>query len=485
MLNFSLFISRICRKVSLDHEIIVATCACLLKLNQGIEISPIGGSDIVAYIHNLTYGGFSHSFFTDFSLSEIGSVILYLLQNVSLSEAEQIHLLGINRHLPHVLVKTYLLDLQSKYAESLDTFLKAEKAEDRALVFDWLSNKFKEGTQGKIQKQMIDRLSDLVEIDSDKTAHLVKDWQINGHAFIIKKLDSAPNLQLKYLAELSKDQYDKELLLIYVRLLCLYDKKKLVKFLKDFENDYIEESLQICKNFSAIEAQAVLNEKQGGVKEALELWAGLITETKSRLQRQVYKKEVISPKEIKSLGKLISKYSKVCVRNLNALDLGEIEEFWFKIFKDCLDCFCEFKDFFYLYPQLELMLHGCLNQILENMLENVDLRAILDCLSSQYEDFPFKHIRQNIIKVLERFTHQQIIKQQALKLLKQDSAFSINQLYSSRLEGHASDFFICRSCGKKIGQVTGNVFIFACGHVFHKRCQDLPYCLICNDSNKS
>lgn len=493
LLNFSLFTAKVCEKteIPVNSEFIVPACIVLIKLNGPVESNAIGGSDIVSFIHNLSYqGGYltaqaNSATFNEMSLQDIGKVVLKMLQSVTLSDEEQKRLLECNKTIPHVLVKTYLLDLQKRYADSLNCFLNAEKAEDRAQVFEWLNSKFKEGPQNELQKKMIDRLGELVEIDSDKTSHLVKDWHKDGHSFIIKKLDSAPNLQLKYLAELPKDQYDKDLLLIYVRLLCLYDKAKLVKFLKNFDNDYIEESLSICKTFSASEAEALLNEKQGGVKEALEIWAVLISDTKTLLQRQVYKKEVISSKEIRSFGKLIRKYSKVCIRNVKALDLGEIEEFWFKIFRDCLDCFIEFKDYFYLYPQLEPMLHGCLNFILENMLEYVDLRAILDCLSSQYEDFPFKHIRQNIIKVLERFTHQQIIKQQALKLLKQDSACSINQLYSSRLEGHASDFFICRSCGKKVGQVAGNIFIFACGHVFHKRCQDLPYCFICNDSNKS
>ena len=486
MRNFSCFIAKVSEKtqIPIEHEVVIAVSTCLLRVAEPIESNLNYGSDIVAYIHNLAYGEPNQAVFAEYSLKELGTVLLKILKNCgTLTDAEQKSLLALSKPTPHVLVKAFLLDLQSRHEESLDTFLQASAPSDKVLVFDWLDLKFNEGPNEPLKKKTIEELGILVEIDSDKTAHLVKKWYKNSHTFIIKKLDSAPNLQLKYLAELSPDQFDKDLLLIYVKLLSLHDSRKLVKFLKNFDNDYIEETLKVCKEFKAVEAEAYLNEKQGGVKEALDLWLELISETKSVLIRKVYKKEFIPAKEILKLGNLIKKYSKVCVRNSKALDLSEIEEFWLRNFKDCLDCFVDFKDYFYLYPQLEPMLHACLSFILEYMLEYVDLPTILDCLSNDYDDFPFKHIRQNIIQVLERYSHQQMIKQHALKLLKSDSAASITQLYSSRLEGHSSDFFICRSCGKKINQTSGNIFIFACGHVYHKRCQDLPACLICNDNN--
>lgn len=486
MLNFSCFIAKISEKtkIPIEHGIVVAISSCLLQITEPIESSPTHGSDIVSFIHNLNYGGPNNAVFSEFSIKDLGTIILNLLKTCeNLSDSEKKSLLALSLKSPHILVKAFLLDLQDKHLESLSIFLQASNLTEKILVFDWLDSKFKESPHDVLKKKTIDELGTLVDIDSDKTANLVKNWYKNSHAFIIKKLDSAPNLQLKYLAELSPDQFDKDLLLIYVKLLSIHDNKKLVKFLKNFDNDYLEESLKICKEFNSIEAQAYLNEKQGDVKESLDLWAELTQETKSNLIRKVYKKEMISAKEILNLGKLIRKYSKVCVRNSKALDLSEIEEFWFRNFRDCLNCFVDFKDYFYLYPQLEPMLHACLGFILESMLEHVDLANILDCFVSEYDDFPFKHIRQNIIQVLERFSHQQTIKQQALKLLKSDSAVSINQLYYSRLEGHASDFFICRSCGKKINQTSGNILIFACGHVYHKRCQDLPACLICNDNN--
>lgn len=486
LLNFSCFIAKMSEKtqIPIEHDIIIAISSCLLQVTEPIESSQTHGSDIVSYIHNLNYGGPNNAVFSEFSIKDLGTVLLKLLKSCEkLSNSEQKSLLSMSLKSPHILVKTFLLDTKDNYLESLNIFLQAPNLAEKILVFDWLDSKFKESPHEVLKKKTIDELGTLVEIDSDKTANLVKNWYKNSHTFIIKKLDSAPNLQLKYLAELSPDQFDKDLLLIYVKLLSIHDNKKLVKFLKNFDNDYLEESLKICKEFNSIEAQAYLNEKQGDVKESLDLWAELASETKSSLIRKVYKKEMISAKEILNLGKLIRKYSKVCVRNSKALDLSEIEEFWFRNFKDCLNCFVDFKDYFYLYPQLEPMLHSCLGIILESMLEYVDLAEILDCFASEFDDFPFKHIRQNIIQVLERFSHQQTIKQQALKLLKSDSAVSINQLYYSRLEGHASDFFICRSCGKKISQTSGNILIFACGHVYHKRCQDLPACLICNDNN--
>jgi Golgi CORVET complex core vacuolar protein 8 len=478
--------------VALPLDVTLGVSYYFLNIKLNIENIPIGGSDILSYINNITYGEQDRLSFTDFSLKDIGKVLLKMLKLTPQLPGNNLEsLLKLSEESPHTLVTVYLLDLKKDYIKSLKTLLNSDEKE---CIFDWLDSKFKIYTQKDLKNEVMDILSILVEIDSDKTAHLVKDWYQNSHGFIIKKLDNAPILQLKYLGELLKDQFDKDLVLKYVKLMCEHSPDGLLKFLKSSDFEYYDECLKICREFEkaqyiasarfdsnhVIQAQAYLNEKLGGVKESLDLWIGSIQATRLDLIQKMRKKEVIQAKSISELGKKIEKYGKVCIRNTEALDSNEIEEFWFCIFRNTLDCYVEFKEFFYLYPQLEPILHSSIKGILSNMLEHVDLSQIISCISSEYDDFPFKHLRDNMIDVFFRRSHQKKILQLAVGLLKADTAMSMSLLYSSRLKGHASDFFLCRSCGKKINGSVGDVFIFACGHVYHKRCQEFPACLLCN-----
>ena len=268
-------------------------------------------------------------------------------------------------------------------------------------------------------------------------------------------------------------------------MLCQHSPEGVLKFLKTRDVEFFDECLKICSEYKNILAEAYLNEKIGAVTEALDLLISTVQTTRLRLIAKMRKKEVITAASISELGKRISKYGKVCIRNKGALENSELGEFWFNIFRNTLDCYVEFKDFFYLYPQLEPMMHNSISFVLSNMLENVDLSQIINCISKEYDEFPFKHMRDNIIEVLIRHSHQNKILLLAIKLLKADTAVNISLLLTSRLEGLASDFFLCRSCGKKINGGSTGIFIFACGHVYHKRCQEIPVCLLCTETEFS
>jgi vacuolar protein sorting-associated protein 8 len=464
----------------IPYTVAVATSAALLQVRTNIENNPIGGSTIEAYIHNFVFGEKNRLAFLELNLAEISTHVLRILKDCeNLQQSDQNLLLDYAQNPEHCLIRVFLYDLQEESIKALDTFLNSYDSSIKLQIFEWLDRKFSQSEQQELKSEVLKVFSILVEIDSDRTAQLVKNWFESSQSYIIKQLDKAPELQLKYLGELIKDQFDKDLLLRYVRLLCSHSRPQLMKFLKSCEIEYIEECLKICQEHKVVDAEAFLHEKLGAVNEALDLWKSVIQESKADLMRKIYKKEQIQGQSFVELGKRIQKYGKVCIRNDSALDRSELEEFWFAIFRECLDTFVDFKDFFYLYPQLEPVLHSSISFVLTHMLEHVELASILTCISTEYDEFPFKHIRNNIVQVLERFSYQRVIKQQALKLVKEDTATNVSLLYSSRLEGHASDFFLCRNCGKKVSHNSGSVYIFACGHVFHRRCQEIPACLIC------
>lgn len=492
--QFCIFIAIVTKtmEIKLPYEITMKAAKFLLGVKYNIESIPIGGSDILLYIHNFTYGEQGRLAFTDVSLPELGKCALRLLKTCEKITNEDINdLLSITHDSSHILPQVFLFDLKQDYKKSLQTHLQAKTPEEKDLIFSWIWQKFKFFSENSpkdlksFQNEVSDILSILVDINSDKTAQLVRDWFQNSHNYIIKKLDNAPNLQLKYLGELLKDQFDKDLVLLYVKLLCQQSPERVLKFLKTRDVEFFDESLKICAEYKVITAEAYLNEKLGAVREALDLLISTIQSTRLDLIAKMRKKEVIIPSHISELGQKIHKYGKVCIRNISALDLTELEEFWFSIFKNTLDCYVEFKEYFYLYPQLEPMLHNSVNFILTHMLDHVDLSEIITCISSEYEDFPFKHMRDNIVEVLTRHTHQKKIMMNAIRLLKKDTSVNVNLLFSTRLEGQASDFFLCKACGKKInGQSTG-IYIFACGHVYHKRCQGIPVCFLCTDDGLS
>ena len=183
-MQFCLFVGKIFEKkqISLEYDTIINISKYLLGIRYSIENIPIGGSDILSYIQNITYGEQGRLAFSDLSIPEIGKIVLRLLKSCEKIKTDDINaLLSIIDPSSHILVQVFLLDLKQEHKKALETHLKTQIPEEKIVIFEWLDKKFKEVSQinqnvlKSFENEVKDVLSILVEINSDKLAHLVSD----------------------------------------------------------------------------------------------------------------------------------------------------------------------------------------------------------------------------------------------------------------------------------------------------------------------
>lgn len=217
----------------------------------------------------------------EYNIEKKGKLIMTMLQQCEAMTPDEVNeLFSIALQSPYTEVLVFLHEIKGEYSECLRSFIQCENTEVRRKVFDWIGNIFQKlgetDTGDRLKNEVLESLNVLVDIDSDKTASLVRDFYHNEHRYIIHKLDNAPQLQLKYLAELmkktSEEEYiEEELILLYVRLLCEHNPDSLLEFLLGREDYPLDECLNLCKMFRVIDSTAYLYERLGSTKEALDL----------------------------------------------------------------------------------------------------------------------------------------------------------------------------------------------------------------------
>jgi hypothetical protein len=217
----------------------------------------------------------------EYNIEKKGKLIMMMLQqcdDLNPDEVNELFVIALSS--PYTEVLVFLHELKGEYSECLRSFIQCENEDVRRKVFDWISSIFHKledtETGERLKGEVLESLNVLVDIDSDKTASLVRDFYHNEHRYIIHKLDNAPQLQLKYLAELmkktSEEEYiEEELIILYVRLLCEHAPDSLLEFLLGREDYPLDDCLELCKQHRVIDSTAYLYERLGSTREALEL----------------------------------------------------------------------------------------------------------------------------------------------------------------------------------------------------------------------
>lgn len=94
-------------------------------------------------------------------------------------------------------VLIYIQEYNEEYSDCLKSYLQCESQEVRMKVFDWLDRIFKTMDYAILEKfkgEVLEYLDRLVDVNSDKTAQLVRDWFEGEHAAIVDKLGKDPKL---------------------------------------------------------------------------------------------------------------------------------------------------------------------------------------------------------------------------------------------------------------------------------------------------
>ncbi|CAG9310317.1 unnamed protein product [Blepharisma stoltei] len=496
--QFTVFIA----KASSVNQEIISKAICLktakylmeptqLRLNN---FSFAGGSTIESFLAHNPFDGTEFSTTFDLSIEEKGQLILKMLKNCKdLSEGEINELFKISSKSPYTEVLVYLLELKKDYTGCVNSFVRAENVEIKKKIFAWLDEIFEKlsSTEFETIKAMVmDYLNLLVDIDSDRTAKIVRDWFHNEHSSIIDKLDNAPQLQMKYLGELIKNSssdIDENLILRYIRLLCINSPGQVLDFLKSRDDYSLDECLEICKKYQINNATAYIYERLGSIKDALDLMLDIITIKRSDLFGRILSRSPISNTLINELKPEISNAVSLCIRSAD--DQSENEEHWFQLLTGVLTTYKQFSPYFTNYLSLEPMVQWCIKQVLESMMDNVDFNKIISHIVNNFGDIPFRYFKENIVSILSQYSYQKNIVRKAIDLLHADLKNTTQEMLVLRNKGVSSKEFKCSFCQLTIdsdSMLKGHddkMFIFICGHSYHGRCAKEKICKACEKDN--
>lgn len=426
----------------------------------------------------------------DYLIEQKSELLLKLIKNYhdySPEELEDLYKIAVNSAYTEVLV--YLLELKQDYAKCFIAFLQCSNPEAQLKVFDWLTeslNKLKGQVVENLKAQVIESLNFLVDIDSDKTAKIVRDWFRNEQQVIVHKLDNAPKLQMKYLGELlkaaNKDAIEEKLILLYVKLLCEHNPSHVLGFLKSREDFSLDDCLAICSPYNIIEVSAYLYERLGAIKNALDLHLSMIDTKKKEIQKGIKNYEKLLYSEI--LQEISSSVS-LCVRNSGRLDENEIEDHWFSLLGKTLETYIDLAPHFPLHSDLEQCIQSGIKQTIEHMIDSVDFLKVISFIVTRFGNIPFKYFKENFIGILSRFSYQKNIIKKAIDLLCSDIKYMTQQLLVLKSKGVSSKRFFCCTCSQPIVsddllKNRGEKFVlFICGHVYHSRCIKRKICEVC------
>ena len=476
--------------VSLSKEVYMKVIIYQMQEHRFTYSSPIYASNIDEYITNFSFRTDVNLPFVDLSIEEKGSLLLTQLKKCGdLSEAELNTLYKIAELSPYTEVQVYLLEVKKEYLRCVTYFINCQSDLVKKKVFTWLNDvftKISESDREKLKSEVMNSLGAFVEIDSDLTAKIVTDWYSSNHIQIVRKLDNAPKLQMKYLGELAKESLDEDLVHRYIVLLCQNDPKAVLPFLASREDYNFEECLVHCEEYKVVEAAAYIHEKLGNTQEALNMLLSRAEANKKIVTERIRNREPI-PKAITELiHSDIKECIDCCLRNASKLDAAEAEEHWFQVLTSILGLFKDFKELFVVNPVLEPSVHELIQEILEHMMASVDFNKIISFITKNFQGIPFKHFKENICQVLSQHSYKKTIVKQAINLLASDVRGMTKNLYSFRSKGVTSQE-LCGACKKSMTSdrlYKEKFTIFICGHGFHSRCAREGLCLVCLDNNR-
>lgn len=467
--------------ITFEKSIYMEIVKYFLTLNRPSSILPLFATNIDEYINLYCKLQDKNQVFAEFTTEEKGSLLLSILKKHQMSskEIEEINHLASKTNFIELII--YLLELSKDYSGCVRNFIQCEVEETRRKVFPWLNEIFKEISKleyekNKLKDCLMTNLNKLVEIDSDQTAKLVTEWFQNQHLDIVRKLNNAPKLQMKYLGELVnlQDQIDEDLIFKYLVLLCQHESSKVLTFLES-RNDYnLDECLNECIKYQVIEAAAYLHEKLGSVKDALDLLLGRAQSNKSEFLNGSKDFGVIP-----NIEQDIKQCILLCNRNVDRLDMNEIEEYFFAVLDVILQLFREFGHMFPVNPTIENTVHVLIKDILENMINLIEFDKIITFIVRKVEKMPFKHIKENIYQVLSQHSYQKTIVKRAINLLTSDVKSMTRTLFASKNKGLNSTGS-CKTCLNILQcDRKDKVVVFICGHAYHRKCVKSGRCGFC------
>ncbi|KAL9657447.1 hypothetical protein ABK040_016716 [Willaertia magna] len=194
------------------------------------------------------------------------------------------------------------------YEKVLDAYL--SDTDLRQKVFEYIYGMIQIGDEliyTKIKQATLNHLSQLIECNSDATAHLIIMHFTSEHDKVVYYLNKYPKLQFQYLKNIIGVEHasetmnellkrkgltlDRTIHLKYFQLMCEFEPQSVYPYVSS-ERDYpLDECLKFCKQYNILDATSYLLERSGDVAEAVKLYLEKVDEQLKILSKRCVEQE--------------------------------------------------------------------------------------------------------------------------------------------------------------------------------------------------
>ncbi|KAL4460307.1 hypothetical protein ABPG74_000058 [Tetrahymena malaccensis] len=360
-------------------------------------------------------------------------------------------------------LKANIYKEMKEYKKSFDLFITSKNQLIQNRLFNWLSYQLSGNHQqnehyNSLLQIIEERLIEIIKINPEKTRELIKKHLSETETRMIRKMKDFPEKQLEYIQKVleERDEHSipKDLLTLYIELLCTLNPSIILQELEKYDYD-LDACLNLCKINGINDACAYLYEKQGDIQssfmihieylkniyqEIIKAFEQLDDEQEKNKQNY-YEITALLPL-IDKLNKEIQKLFNLCKINMPMNGLEECV----RLIQSLLDLFIELlaqkdtrtslsEDFYYNY----------IGQTFIEMLKYVDLDYFIEQLSTKYIHLNLKKLSNTIANILSdlEYTLQTYINtSELLKEFINDQTIILQKVLNYGFNGYP----VCQIC---------------------------------------
>ncbi len=442
-------------------------------------------------------------------------------------------------------IKIHLLKLNNDYKSCLDVYINLHSIYKNN-VFEFINTNltylYKQSFELYIQfKNCVkEKLSDLCEISVKEIHNLINKWFYNELEDILNYLVKVPNIQLFYLeiilkkykedeSEINdnifiKDKY-RDLLNLYLKLLIKFDRRQVLNALKN-NSRYIDIKLclKLCLENQLINSSIYLYQLLGEDINALNIIINQVDYCYQKIKRNKgtdnnlhhfllgeLKKNILNATEICENSNyyhpnnkeeinddMNKKNNNIIMRKItdeSIIDSDEDEdkkddsnesyECWLLFLNKLYSLFQDIKSKKQneYYKSLNEFFSNEIESYLKKMCFYVDIKTILDKITSNYQEAEFKELKGILTRIFSVNARLSEFYESFLYLIGHN--IYIQQKKFSIIKNKATiiNNYICDKCHIEFNENDkDSIIVFNCGHVFHFKCLPLvkeQTCIIC------
>ncbi|KAK9093770.1 hypothetical protein Scep_025239 [Stephania cephalantha] len=500
--------------------------------------------------------------------------VLELLKVVPEMDWDSSYVLHLCERVQFYQVCGYIYTTMHQYVAALDSYMK--DLDEPIHAFSFINDillRLRDVESVTFQSAVIDRMSELVDLSREGTFLLVINHFNKDSELILSQLQSQPKslfLYLKTIIEVHlsgkldfsclekvtvmdvrnkskpKDLSDElkafmerisdfpklirenpvlindDMVELYLKLLCQYERDSVLKFLETFENYRLEQCLRLCQEYGVTDAAAFLLERVGDVGNALSHTLSDLNERLSMLDCSV--ESIVSDPsfnrltdveqlnrtlripEVNGVFRILHASIGLCQRNTQRLDPDESEFLWFHL----LDSFCEpLRGASDVKMETDLKGQGTgmlaarlgiqgktasackwrisksrkgasllrrifsqfIREIVEGMIGYVRLPTVMTKLLTDNGDQEFGDFKLTILNMLGTYNFERSILDTAKSLIEDDTYYTMSLLKKGASHGYAPQNLVCCICGSFLTKTYSSIRLFNCGHATHLQCE--------------